>query len=654
MCVSVCVCLLECRYARATRRDSSAVKAHNASKVRFDGGTDGVVGTSGTATSRSDRMEGGEEFHGSARGHLGVARRAQRIRRRRVEEGADGSGAESEETACGEDCEMCRQEEEQEHELSYLSCSPVVIVNARHEVGGSVRGGEPGVGVSFMSEHTRASGGGFLGMGLLPHTRQKCAQPNSPYSMSPSTRGSNVLAHLASSAAAAASAPHTSAAATGSFSGEGSPGNTGSRSPAASHSSRRASELHNSSTADMMKGFRSYSASPSSISSKLRSSALHLESPPAIKLGLEIPRVAVVSRGFIRKNKLVDFVGSYHSELLVQFGACPLIVPRVAGVQALLDAYEPLSGVLLIEGQDIDPELCNPSGQLPEQGAQMDSETLARVKQLHSDTQIDRGKDNIEFELVRRCMARGIPFLGICRGCQVLNVVNGGTLYADVETELGALNPETSTKHIDYSANYDLHRHPVALVPGTPLTEWFQVDTLLVNSYHHQGVQKLAPRFVPMAHAPDGLIEAFYDPLEYDPKNGKFCVGLQFHPERLRFANSGEFEHEGCPRVYESFVEACKAYCFKEAERVRRDIEMDKMRYLVRHLSVWDRAQVVTRSQASPAHPLIVSQQQQQQQPKQHQSDREHQSLSMSMPKYNTSSGFLNRYNPRPPDSETG
>jgi gamma-glutamyl-gamma-aminobutyrate hydrolase PuuD len=74
---------------------------------------------------------------------------------------------------------------------------------------------------------------------------------------------------------------------------------------------------------------------------------------------------------------------------------------------------------------------------------------------------------------------------------------------------------------------------------------------ILVNSYHHQGVKRLAQRFVPMAFAPDGLIEGFYDPDAYNPEEGKFIMGLQFHPERMRKADSNEFDYPGCPFAYQ-------------------------------------------------------------------------------------------------------
>ncbi|KAG0494000.1 hypothetical protein HPP92_004994 [Vanilla planifolia] len=261
-----------------------------------------------------------------------------------------------------------------------------------------------------------------------------------------------------------------------------------------------------------------------------------------------LPRVLIVSRRCVRKNKFVDFVGEYHLELIVRYGAVPVIVPRVAGVHMLLDSFEPIHGVLLCEGEDIDPAHYDTDSPLT-------VEELDEVYRAHvSDTAFDREKDSIEFRLAQLCLARGVPYLGICRGLQVLNVACGGTLYRDVGKEL-----RHSVKHIDYD-NYDGHRHAAEVVEGTPLRDWFEEDEIMVNSYHHQGVKRLADRFVPMAFAKDGLVEGFYDPEAYEPEEGKFMMGLQFHPERMRKNCSDEFDYPGCPRAYQEFVKAVIAY----------------------------------------------------------------------------------------------
>uniref|UniRef100_A0ACD5VM27 Uncharacterized protein n=1 Tax=Avena sativa TaxID=4498 RepID=A0ACD5VM27_AVESA len=282
-----------------------------------------------------------------------------------------------------------------------------------------------------------------------------------------------------------------------------------------------------------------------------------------------LPRVLIVSRRTVRKGKFVNFVGEYHLDLVVGYGAVPVIVPRVAGVHAMLDSFEPIHGVLLCEGEDINPSLYGGHDALtPEQ--------LEAVRRLHpSDASIDHDKDSIELLLARRCLERGIPYLGICRGSQVLNVACGGTLYQDVDQELHH-DTDTPVVHMDY-ADYDGHRHPVHVLPGTPLHDWFagslageERDEIMVNSYHHQGVRRLAERFVPMAFAPDGLVEGFYDPDAYSPGEGKFVMGLQFHPERMRKAGSDEFDYPGCAKAYREFVRAVVAYQAKLAAAATR------------------------------------------------------------------------------------
>ncbi|KAD5960866.1 hypothetical protein R6Q59_013915 [Mikania micrantha] len=305
-------------------------------------------------------------------------------------------------------------------------------------------------------------------------------------------------------------------------------------------------------------------------------------------LAVILPRVIIVSRRSLRKNKFVDFVGEYHLDLIVGYGAVPVIVPRVAGVHTLLHSFEPIHGVLLCEGEDIDPSLYE------DEEPNLSKEELEEIRRLHiSDTAIDKEKDTIELALAKHCLERNIPYLGICRGSQVLNVACGGTLYQDIGKELTKnCPPENKVVHMDYD-NYDGHRHDVKILKDTPLHQWFQ-DSLKdsmeiqVNSYHHQGVKRLAQRFKPMAYAPDGLIEGFYDPDAFNPEEGKFIMGLQFHPERMRKANSDEFDYPGCTAAYKEFVKAVVAYQKKlnSTNKVPTSFKLDKELELKRKVIV--------------------------------------------------------------------
>jgi gamma-glutamyl-gamma-aminobutyrate hydrolase PuuD len=234
------------------------------------------------------------------------------------------------------------------------------------------------------------------------------------------------------------------------------------------------------------------------------------------------PVVLVVSRQTIRKSKIIDYVGEFHLELLIRLGTLPVIVPVVEGTLACLPQYmERMDGLLLVEGEDVEPKRFK-----------------ARKANFQYLEQTHPLKDQIEIRLLKRAFLRKIPILGICRGSQLLNVVCGGTLYGDVQKER-----TSHLAHIDYD-NYDTFRHPVSIVPGTPLARWYRRKKLRVNSYHHQGIRELAPRFRPMAHADDGLIEGYYDP------EAAFVVGLQFHPERMLK------EYAGNLKVWKAFTAA--------------------------------------------------------------------------------------------------
>ena len=243
------------------------------------------------------------------------------------------------------------------------------------------------------------------------------------------------------------------------------------------------------------------------------------------------PVVLVVTRPTVRKSRIIDYVGELHLGLLLRLRTLPLMIPVVEGAPAALSQYmEQMSGLLLVEGEDIHPSRYR--------AQEANFTYLEKTHPL---------KDEIEIRLLRHALRRGLPVLGICRGSQLLNVVNGGTLYGDVQKEIqerieqgiekaakkGGTKKEAarqtlSVKHIEQAGeHYDTYRHRVTLVDGTPLRRWYGKKTLQVNSYHHQGIRDLAARFKPMAHADDGLIEAFYDP------KAPFLVGLQFHPERM-------------------------------------------------------------------------------------------------------------------------
>ena len=107
----------------------------------------------------------------------------------------------------------------------------------------------------------------------------------------------------------------------------------------------------------------------------------------------------------------------------------------------------------------------------------------------------DPRRDEAELALVRTWLSWGRPVLGICRGMQVINVALGGTLFQDLGAERAAL----------HQGEEDVF-HPVRTAPGSLLEGLFG-ENALVNSAHHQGVDRLGAGLAPAAWAPDGTLE---------------------------------------------------------------------------------------------------------------------------------------------------
>ena len=135
---------------------------------------------------------------------------------------------------------------------------------------------------------------------------------------------------------------------------------------------------------------------------------------------------------------------------------------------------------------------------------------------------VNPARDANERAALEAALDHSMPVLAICRGLQLVNVVLGGTLYADLARD----RPGSSVHQVSTDALVD-PLHDVEVTSGTLLSKWIGADGVIaVNSEHHQGVRTLAPDLTPVAFAPDGLVEA----AEMSEAN---LVGVQWHPEVL-------------------------------------------------------------------------------------------------------------------------
>lgn len=211
-------------------------------------------------------------------------------------------------------------------------------------------------------------------------------------------------------------------------------------------------------------------------------------------------------------------------DALSRFGALPITLPLEMSIADIDQIVEMCDGFLFTGGHDVNPAIYG----------------VARSEMCGVWSE---SRDFIEVEILRRALDRDIPIFGICRGIQLFNAAYGGTLYQDLPSEY------TSSVSHAMKPPYDTVQHRVTIIDDTPLATLSEGRLDIgVNSYHHQAVRDLAPRFRAMAMSEDGLIEAIYDPTQH------FAQALQWHPE-LNFKVC-----ELSQRIFSKFVEASESY----------------------------------------------------------------------------------------------
>ena len=193
-------------------------------------------------------------------------------------------------------------------------------------------------------------------------------------------------------------------------------------------------------------------------------------------------------------------------------GATPLVLPAMGAhvdVTAVLGA---LDGIVLTG---------SPSNVHPTRYGQSPSAVAEPY---------DEARDGLTFALIEAALQAAVPLFGICRGFQEMNVALGGTLHACLHEQ-----PERDDHRARVSDDVDVRygpAHPLQLRRGGVLHALLDTDEVVVNSLHHQGVDRLAERLRVEAVAADGTVEA----VSVSDAAG-FALAVQWHPEHRVLEN---------------------------------------------------------------------------------------------------------------------
>ena len=210
-----------------------------------------------------------------------------------------------------------------------------------------------------------------------------------------------------------------------------------------------------------------------------------------------------------------------NADCFIERGALPVIPP----FYSYEDAEEFMShcdGLFLTGGADINPAI------------------YKEQKQDYCGA-IQYDRDESDLALIKAATKLKKPIMGVCRGSQLMNAFFGGTLYQDLPTQ----HP-SDIKHTDLAKITKEESHYIDIVKDSPLHKLLGEDRIFVNSSHHQGYKTLGPKSIPMAYAPDGLVESFY--LD---DSSHWVRAYQWHPEMQE-------DNPRKDKLLNDFIEACR------------------------------------------------------------------------------------------------
>lgn len=200
-------------------------------------------------------------------------------------------------------------------------------------------------------------------------------------------------------------------------------------------------------------------------------------------------------------------------------GGLPVVLPLEMSESDANQMAETCNGFLFTGGQDVSPELY---------GMKDATGTIVAIPE----------RDKLESLLLSKALQADKAVLGICRGLQFINAFLGGTLWQDLPSQ----HPSEIVHR--QGKPYDVPMHQVTL--SGDLRAFLGKDVLEVNTLHHQAVKDLSSGLMPMAVAPDGIIEAA------QMTGKRFVWAVQWHPEYLFRTDLDSLA------IFSCFVEHCK------------------------------------------------------------------------------------------------
>ncbi len=213
-------------------------------------------------------------------------------------------------------------------------------------------------------------------------------------------------------------------------------------------------------------------------------------------MGTRKPRIGInTSTGRSAKGALLYQLDKRYVDCVKAAGGVPVIMPFFDSRVDAADYLAELDGVVFIGGEDIDPKRWG-------------------AKRHPKASLMDPLREASDFAALEAALDADKPTLGVCLGCQELNVAAGGSLHQHL--------PDVSKQKHNGGAS-----HRIVVQKASRLAVILGVRPGPVLSFHHQAIDQVGRGLVASAHAEDGIVEAVEHPSK------RFVVAVQWHPERM-------------------------------------------------------------------------------------------------------------------------
>jgi putative glutamine amidotransferase len=197
-------------------------------------------------------------------------------------------------------------------------------------------------------------------------------------------------------------------------------------------------------------------------------------------------------------------INMWYIDAILAAGGLPVPLVATPDLNLVRQQVDSLDGLMVTGGPDVPPDFYSQEPH-PRTAPVCD-------RRAHHDLAVVRESDN-----------RGLPILGICLGCQIVNVARGGTLVQH-------LDDVVRTPPIHHTDGLDYLPHTVRIKPGSLLHRIVPKSLIEANSSHHQAIGRIGAGLEAVAWAPDGIVEAIEDP------DRPFLLAVQWHPEVIAHA----------------------------------------------------------------------------------------------------------------------